>query len=217
MSQHSVQEPARQEWHDQPYKHTARAVCGDCNGGWMARLEDGVRPILERMLAGCSSELHAGGQRTLATWALKTAMMFDQASPAAARVIPSPYYRALMETGEPPCGVKAWIASYDQTQETVSYVNAAEVTALGEVDPTERNVFTRSFTIGPAAFQVFGSTSSALIDLIAAWEGRDVHQLWPTGESFVWTPRPALDDAGFMRFADSILRDIVSRTLRFEP
>jgi hypothetical protein len=62
-------------WRQLAYSMTTRAVCAGCNNGWMARLEERAKPLLEPMLRGFGKVLHREGQRTLATWALKTSMI----------------------------------------------------------------------------------------------------------------------------------------------
>jgi len=56
---------------------TTGAVCASCNNGWMSDLEGRAKPMLETMLEGRGRALHQEGQRTLAAWALKTAIMVD--------------------------------------------------------------------------------------------------------------------------------------------
>jgi hypothetical protein len=68
--------------------HKAAVVCGECNNGWMRRLEDAVRPILRPLILGKQSELDDAAIRTVATWATKTALIYefvqpDDAQPAA--------------------------------------------------------------------------------------------------------------------------------------
>jgi hypothetical protein len=50
-------------------------VCGDCNNGWMSRLEDEVKPCLEPMLHGSITPLTRSVQEKLSLWAVKIAMV----------------------------------------------------------------------------------------------------------------------------------------------
>lgn len=56
-----------------------RAFCQTCNNGWMSRLEDQIRPVLEPMLRGLPrrTTLSLEDQRLLAFWATKTALAFQ--------------------------------------------------------------------------------------------------------------------------------------------
>jgi hypothetical protein len=57
---------------------TVRAVCADCNNGWMSALEGEAKPILERLLMSTELQpLWKTEQLLIARWATKTAMMMD--------------------------------------------------------------------------------------------------------------------------------------------
>lgn len=68
---------------DQPVKTVnvvTRQVCQGCNGGWMNRLEDDVKPILVPLITGQVRELPPADMWVLAAWATKTAMALALAS-----------------------------------------------------------------------------------------------------------------------------------------
>lgn len=217
VTQHLAQESERREWTDHPFKMRAKAVCATCNTGWMSDLEQATIVLLDGMIDGRGRALHQTGQRTLAAWALKGAMMFDQGAPAEARTIPSAHYSELLETGEPPVGARVWIGAYDETQLGVSNVIAAEVTALGQTDPDHRNVYVRTFTIGPVAFQVFGTTNPALFGLAYDWPESNVHLIWPFEKSITWMPRPAMTDITLAEFGQRIVGGLARQAQVVEP
>jgi len=59
-------------------------VCGDCNNGWMSRLENEVKPCLEPMLHGTMTPLTQSVQEKLSHWAVKIAMVIEAARPKSA-------------------------------------------------------------------------------------------------------------------------------------
>jgi hypothetical protein len=63
---------------------TVRSVCRPCNNGWMARLEDQVKPILIRMNRERSWRLSSGEVGVLRRWVLKTGLMLEQTDPETA-------------------------------------------------------------------------------------------------------------------------------------
>jgi hypothetical protein len=65
------------EYSKPAYSVTVGVVCERCNNTWMSELESRAKPYLEPMLHDHGRLLHEGGQRTLATWALKTSMMIE--------------------------------------------------------------------------------------------------------------------------------------------
>jgi hypothetical protein len=58
---------------------TVRAVCRDCNNGWMARLEDAVKPVLTRVNRDRTWSLSQAEVAVLRRWVLKTGLMLEQA------------------------------------------------------------------------------------------------------------------------------------------
>ncbi len=52
-------------------------VCRTCNGGWMARLEDGVKPIMVGFLCGTPKTIDPLDELVLATWVAKTCLTYD--------------------------------------------------------------------------------------------------------------------------------------------
>jgi hypothetical protein len=56
---------------------TVASVCGDCNNGWMSDLETENIPIIGSMFQDISIPLDEGQQRSVALWAVKTAMVMD--------------------------------------------------------------------------------------------------------------------------------------------
>jgi hypothetical protein len=62
-------------WAQPTFKQTVRAVCANCNSGWMSQLEARAKPVLSPMIRGIALHLSADTQKLIATWALKTAIM----------------------------------------------------------------------------------------------------------------------------------------------
>jgi hypothetical protein len=62
---------------------TTGHVCHCCNTGWMCDLEGAAAPILKPMITGNPSTLSQAEQLTVATWATKTAMVIETATPTA--------------------------------------------------------------------------------------------------------------------------------------
>jgi hypothetical protein len=56
---------------------TTKAVCHDCNTGWMSKLEAAIKPILEPMFEGKSVSLDIYQQQLIALWMAKMAFVWD--------------------------------------------------------------------------------------------------------------------------------------------
>lgn len=63
------------------------AVCGECNSGWMSRLETNVAPIVQRLVDGEDIREFSNEEiELLARWAGKTAAVLSHVTPQLARV-----------------------------------------------------------------------------------------------------------------------------------
>jgi hypothetical protein len=195
-------------WRGEACSMTVTAVCQRCNNGWMSDLEQDAKPMLEAMLDGRGRLLHAGGQRTLAAWALKTAMMAGHTNGAARHVIGAEQYEHLMERLAPSNRVVIWMASYagDVTAMCRMYGLDADMDAGPDPNRGARDIWGTTIAFGPVVFQLFGSD---IPELVAGAQVRapGCHQLWPYVGSFTWAPRPALNDYGLVGFADGLLRE----------
>jgi hypothetical protein len=205
------------EWQKKPFELTVRAVCGRCNNGWMAELEEEAKLVMEGMLAGRGRVLHSGAQRTLAKWATKTAMMQDlQWIPRARAIFPG-HYLHLYEEGEPAPGTQVWLAAYSAAQAAVAGVAALEVGTTANPNPERRNLFVWTFTVGRLAFQVLGTTDPVLAGLEVNWQNARVLRLWPAGPSVTWTSAPALNDIGLAQFREYIISGLIRNAAVVEP
>jgi len=52
-------------------------LCTSCNNGWMSRLEDEAKPVLESILDDKLKDINASAQSTIARWAVKIAMVLE--------------------------------------------------------------------------------------------------------------------------------------------
>lgn len=210
-------------WSARPYTMRAKAVCASCNNGWMSRLEEAAQRLLLGMVDGRGRELHRGGQLDLAVWGLLKAMMFDHAAPQNAQTMFRSFYGHLFEQLEPPLGIWIWLASYVGDWPGFTGCLAIEATPRGEAKPPHRNVFVRTFSVGPVVFQVFGTTNQRLAELGIGFPQRKphgkppIHQLWPYEASFTWKPRPGLDDEGLVSYTNSIVAALIAESERFTP
>jgi hypothetical protein len=92
-----------------------RAFCRECNGGWMSRLEDAVKPILEPMLHGRPwTTLSVEDQRLLAFWATKTAFAFQTQEGAETTWARPQQFEALYAEQGPLPGSQVWLGAREQ-------------------------------------------------------------------------------------------------------
>jgi len=75
----SVPDSAYQWWKKSSLEQQVRAVCGDCNNGWMSKIEQRTVPILTPLLNGVYPNIILKReQRILAVWACLRAFVFER-------------------------------------------------------------------------------------------------------------------------------------------
>lgn len=198
-------------WRDKACSMTVSAVCKRCNNEWMSDLEQSAKPMLEGMLHGHGRQLHAGGQRTLAAWALKTAMMVEHSQGASRHLIGAADYAHLFERLEPSSRVRMWMAAYGGDVITAMGSNFGLDTELaggGLPDPDRgaREIWSATVSFGPVVVQLLGSDIAEVLQGFKV-RVRGCHRLWPTHRSFTWMPRPALTEHELVGFAEGLVRE----------
>ena len=103
-------EEGKWEWRGGRIDVTVKRVCGTCNSGWMSSLEATARPLLTRMIGGDVLVLDETQQRLVATWAVKTALMFDLMSRE--RLFPDEYFEAFFKAQVPVPGTVVRLGGY---------------------------------------------------------------------------------------------------------
>jgi hypothetical protein len=130
--------------------HTVRAVCEDCNNGWMKRWEDAAAALIEPMIKGQSAKLTVDQQLTVATWAAMKAAVFEYAW-SEETILTAADRELIMMQDRPPASVQVRLAAI---QLDGSPLRARSV---GYVDNrTSEKIICLTLTIGCLVVQVFG-------------------------------------------------------------
>ncbi|MFZ2095758.1 MAG: hypothetical protein WAV05_03885 [Anaerolineales bacterium] len=85
-------------------------ICKGCNNGWMSRLEDQVKPILEPIINEETVLIHLQQQSILSAWAVKTTMVLEAIYHDRIWFYLPAERTSLMETLHPPARTYVWIA-----------------------------------------------------------------------------------------------------------
>ena len=181
-----------------PFDVVVRDVCGDCNHGWMERLESQARPILTPMLRDEPRVLTAPDQHVVATWATKTMLTMQGANIGGERVVGPERYRWFCENQTPLSVSHVWLCRYtDRTRWPLSVHQWGMGVLPGAEGAPESdgpmNAFGVAFAIGPLAFWLFGYDLPG--DLQTSVGSDDAHLLiWPAlGPDVRWPPRKSLE------------------------
>jgi hypothetical protein len=193
------------------YVKLDRAVCSDCNNGWMSRLEDTVKPFLGPMLINERPvELDAAQQRDLARWAVIKVLLLElsirQQHPRRRQNLgykPSESELAwLMANQDPPPRSRVWLGAFDAQGQAAVNSQALLLSSDGSSgqDPLFSHVTT--LTIGYVLLQVF-SIDYVMADARALdpFNSRPAYpfdqalvQIWPIVHQVVrWPPTAYVD------------------------
>lgn len=190
----------RVEWTARPFRQRVRFVCRSCNNGWMSRLEAAVKPAMIPMLNHRACVVDRRTQALLATWALKTCLVF-QATQTDAPIAPRSHYEYLARHSTPPAQVSVWLTSHYRAR--FDEINSVYLQRpLGMVPSDVRlrqdeDVGYLSFlAVGWIGFVVVGHVYAS--DSHVSYDGQfgadALLQLWPPASEFVeWPPRAMMD------------------------
>lgn len=200
---------------DSPYRERSRIVggasvekpaivCARCNNGWMAKLERAVQPILGPMVLGQPVDLDAAALCTLATWATKTALVFELVQRDGSTTASTADRKWFSKNRQPFMGSRIWIARYVGTLGTV-VLTRSTLFAYDLDDPTpvsKPNGLVVTLAYGEVALRVAMVRSAPTLHTrIAVAEQSHMPTIWPVSGSLKWPPRVALDDEGLRNFS----------------
>lgn len=195
------------------FQQQVRAVCKQCNEGWMSHLELSVKGFLGPMLLeGRQTTLSEADQNKLATWAVKTAMMMDHLHPNEL-VVPRVQFSEFYSAQSALSGHLVWLAARERFEDETKrdLLGSVLKQSVGEffIDPglatdaprwqqEGRNIYRITFTIGHVAFQVFGHNLPIGINIQTPQ--RDMVRLINDGSGRVeWPPTGPIELIGGLR------------------
>ncbi len=194
-------------WNDRAYRMTVNAVCGTCNNGWMSGLETDAAEFLRPMIEGRGRALHQGGQTKLASWAFLTALMFSYTGGRDQGLVVQSQVDEFYARRVPPENTRIWMTAFAGDYIGAMQCFGADTDTTQDTARGHRDIYGVAFTFEKTAFNIVGTTRSGLLDG-SEFANPRIRQIWPFASSFEWTPKPALDDAGFHSFADAFLRQL---------
>ena len=106
-----------------PNSHTLGTVCGQCNNGWMSRLESGFRDLLPRLERDPNPKRFTKAERaTLAKWIVKTGIVAHLSSNYR-RILPETFPASLAKGTVVPGGIKVFGGRITPTK-TIAWVQS---------------------------------------------------------------------------------------------
>jgi hypothetical protein len=180
-------EPHLREHRPKIQETVVRRACGPCNSGWMEADEK----LIRRLVLGQLTSLDRDQQRRVASWAMKTTIMFDFTH-SGQRVIGSEHHRWLYEKREPPPNTAVWIMRNEPSREWLLNVSHNTMRLLAtrdpNIDPTARH-YLHSTGLGMGkVFMLIVGTDFPGLDVVQAAQLPPYRLVWPASERPVIFP-----------------------------
>jgi hypothetical protein len=179
-----------------PFTTVVEEVCEPCNNGWMKELEDSCEGLLGHFIQGHERHIRYWRQVLAATWAAKTAFVWDLISPED-RAIPDKDLKILHRALRPTAQQQVWIGRYAGDDPHTFRRAAAHVVGATDPDPRNAHAYLVALSVGQLALVVFGQHvvrppySHPLPERFAL---QLVQISPPIHEIVAWPPPNALDD-----------------------
>jgi len=194
MMEGQIGNKALPPWHLISPELKVKFICKDCNNGWMSRLEDLVKPILEPIFNQETFLINYQQQSIFSAWAVKTTMVLEAIHNNGFLFYLPAERTSLMENLHPPALTYVWIAKC--VDHLGCYSSASKLTGWTYDLPGHISGYCSTIGFGPLALQVVsmrlpGSTQveSAVISTskaepwsqatICVWPIQMEKQKWP--------------------------------------
>jgi hypothetical protein len=176
------------EWTHVELDFKTKAICRNCNVGWMKNLEDSAKPYLTSMIQGRGRNLYEIGKLIIAYWVLKTIMMIDLAQEDRYQSIPLEDYLELFKAKGVLPNTYIWLAANSFGEGALARIrrlNLNETDKIGYGATINIGHFVAHLVRVPIedgkTLEIGGPLMNALVP----------H--WPRDEIVVWPPSILLD------------------------
>lgn len=198
-----------------------RAVCKNCNNGWMSTIEEQVKPILIPLILDSPCTLSIEGQRILATWITMKCMVYEQLYEEG-RISRQPDRDFLKEKMLPPDFYRIWIARQkSQSFRVGATLCAATLGSIrrgssGPITPPSgdfsKNTQTITIGFGHLVVHVVASRVPGIDTISPATTYPPIWTpIWPKNSGHIWKSTAVISDEaiGSISFAlDRFLRRV---------
>jgi hypothetical protein len=170
-----------------------RAVCRQCNNGWMSKIENAAKPFLKPLIVGEAITLSESETEVLARWITVKCMVLEHNRPG--QIITPRADRVLIrKTGNIPFYYNIFVTShswnenqYYEGQDANFYPGPRE--HFPKIDGTDKNIRTVTWIIGNMLIYVVASTLSGF-DQQAQMEIErlNAYRIWPPNSPSIEWP-----------------------------
>lgn len=188
-----------------------RAVCRECNHGWMNTKEQEVRPFLEPMIKGDPVSISPQQMELLAQWCAQKFIVMEHAARDTS-LTPFADRRALKEEGKIPSYFKIYVGNHlsKSRSGSIRHSHTLALSPKGPVPPldgTSRNIQTISLIMG----RLFVHLNAARIDNFTIEKVYFISRIWnecriwpDANSTLYWPHRPAPDNEGLFKISNAL-------------
>lgn len=184
------------------FSATLKAVCEDCNNGWMSDIEAEAKPYAAPLITGEEGQLlDLDAQWALARWAYLKVLLLERVDKRQ-RLLPPDRYRVLYDSLDDPVlpsTASIFIAAHDG-----DLYGQYQHRGLTRRGGSKVELFVGTFTVGHLVLQVIENVSGDPRAISPEREkeiaGHD-ERIWLFRPPFTWPPGLALTDSGLAVFA----------------
>jgi hypothetical protein len=175
-----------------------KRLCKACNNGWMSRLENEVKPVIESILDDKLEAIDALAQLILARWAVKTAMVIEAVDTDRPWFYSETERSFMRDTQTIPQRTSVWIAKCVLHPNIYSAAKDLQTS----LDNSGVRAFATTMAFGSFAFQVVSiktpaeipATTGVTYDVSDGPWNQTLVQVWPESEKpLVWPPPYGLE------------------------
>lgn len=193
----------RREWMRRPFRERARIACGNCNHGWMSKLETDASQALILPLRHEGCWLGAEIQSVAAAWALKTCLVL-QASQTEPPMAPRWHFDHLRQKRRPPGQVGVWISSnYRGRDGQLDFAFLQRPMAMSSQDPRlpdeDEFGYLNFLTVGALGLLVVGHRFGNRTEVgYTGSLNEALIKIWPDATGVARWPPPYMMDRDFI-------------------
>jgi hypothetical protein len=188
-----------------------KEFCEPCNTGWMSLLESDVQMLLLSLLIGDPIRINVLGQRAIARWAIKTAMVRGAAD-SLTSVHPVEDKAAIMSDAFIPDGWSVWFASSSADLDFDRHWSMW-IDRLNDAQETVREGYSQTtFQIGTFGFSVLYVDSDVNPEMQTVVETNftKLTRIWPSSDFVSMPALQLMDEAELRQFAE-LLRVVLAQ------
>ena len=176
----------------------AKFVCKTCNHGWMSQLESANKPLLGAFLRDITAPIDPVQQRSIAQWALKTAMVMGAVGSRKTAFYTQQERENLRTAFAIPPNTSVWLGRYTGRAELA--FTGTHGWSTKPDDPKVIHAYVTTILFGRIAVQVFsahapdGHPSVVINARPGPWNGLLV-RVWPAAtRTIAWPPQLTFDE-----------------------